>query len=113
MMPDHSIQKSTTVSAFGVDHGGISKSFKQTARDIKTEKHATHGRIAAGAVFPGFHAAAAGKRGKKLRAAGNEVGGAMVGGLLVPVAGGPAGGILGTQRAARKGYYKKQEKGAL
>jgi len=45
----------------------------------KAEKKATGGRRATGVLFPGIHGAVAGKKGKKLRAAGNELGGQAAG----------------------------------
>jgi len=94
-------------SAFGVDHGEFSKGYY---KDMRDEKHATHGRLAAGALLPGYHGAVAGKRGKKLRAAGSEVGGAFLG-SAVPGPGTVVGGAVGTQYAAKHGYYKPQKGG--
>ncbi len=120
-------------SAFGVEHGdSISK-----AAPTK-QKKASAGRQALGTVLPGYHGLAAGKKGHKLRAAGNELGG-RIGGALVGqaaaaplVAGGLAhatrpagmaalaggtgisvastlyGGVKGTQRAQRMGHYKPE-----
>lgn len=100
-------------SAFGVNHGEeISKDNRGFLKDIKNEKHATTGRHLAGGAFPGYHAAFAGKKGKKLRAAGHEILGATIG-STVPGPGTVLGGIAGTEIAARKGYYKKQKKGAF
>lgn len=123
-------------SAFGVEHGdSISKA---APTKPKTQKPASAGRQAAGTLFPGWHGAFAGKKGHKLRAAGNELGG-RIGGALVGqaaaaplVAGGLAhatrpagmaalaggtgisvastlyGGVKGTQRAQRMGHYKPE-----
>jgi hypothetical protein len=55
--------------AFGVERGEISKA----------EKKATGGRRLTGIMFPGMHGAVAGKKGKKLKAAGNELGGYAAG----------------------------------
>jgi hypothetical protein len=85
------------------------------------------GRLATSYLFPGIHGVAAGKKGKRARAAGNEVGGALGGsvagsmaGKLVArrnpvmgaVAGSYAGGIggnaAGTTRAHRRGYYRAE-----
>lgn len=88
-------------------------------------KHAdgpTKGRQAAGGLLPGAHGLAAGKKGRKLRAAGNEVGGVSVGTVAGSVvngaargrllyaipAGAAAGGVMGTRRAHRMGHYKSQ-----
>jgi hypothetical protein len=87
-----------TMSAFGVEHPGaeISKKAKQQPPSA--------GRLASGAVFPGWHGAIAGKRGKarKLKAAGVELGGAMV----VPY----VGGGLGTLVAHDQGWLKPQKR---
>lgn len=116
-------------SAFGVEHGdSISKA----------QQKASTGRQALGTVFPGYHGLAAGKKGHKLRAAGNEIGGRIAGaavgqaaaaplvaaGLghatkpagIAALAGGTAitagstlyGGVKGTQRAQRLGHYKPE-----
>lgn len=87
-------------SAFGIDHGEFSKAEKEKA---------SAGRLATGGLFPGFHAAAAGKKGNyhKLKAAGWEVGGSAVG-TLVPGPGSLIGGIAGTHIAQSHGHYKKQ-----
>lgn len=92
-------------SAFGVDHGEIAKGYY---KDMKDEKHASHGRLATGALLPGFHGAVAGKRGKKLRSAGSELGGSLIG-SAIPGPGNLVGGAVGTQYAAKRGYYKKQK----
>lgn len=103
-----------SVNAFGIDHsGGISK-----ADDPST------GRQATTAAAPGWHGAVAGKKGKKLAAAGSEIGhnyagqlaGAVAGSALTRgsrggmMLGGAAGGIAGSVRAAHtnqaKGRYK-------
>lgn len=121
------------ISAFGIDHGEISK-----ADSDRYGKHGapTTGRRLAGHFFPGWHGAVAGKKGKKLRSTGTEVGGA-VGGSIVGGAAGHAltrggggkvgaavrsgvglgtaigGSQLAVNRLQRKGYYKKQPKGAF
>lgn len=88
-------------SAFGVEHGEFSKADRS---------HATPGRVLTGAFAPGFHGAVAGKKGKKLRAAGYEVGGGVAGTLVgLP----PLGAGIGTAAAHNKGYYKKQSPGAM
>jgi len=120
-------------SAFGVEHGdSISK-----AAPAKQKKAST-GRLALGTVLPGYHGLAAGKKGHKLRAAGNEIGGRIVGSAaggiaaaplttagmahatkpagIAALAGGAAisagssiyGGVKGTQRAQRMGHYKPE-----
>lgn len=60
------------------------------------------GRVVSGAFFPGIHGAIAGRPGKKLHAAGAEVGG----GAVVPIVGGGAG----TYAAGKMGWYKSQGK---
>jgi hypothetical protein len=99
------------ISAFGVEHGEIYKlDVKRGIKDIGDEKYASHGRYAAGTVFSGPHGLVAGKKGKKLKAAGHEFGGALAGNVILPGVGGYAGGLTGTHLAAKKGYYKKQKK---
>lgn len=104
-------------SAFGVDHGEVSKA---------EEKKASAGRHAAAQFFPGAHGLAAGKPGKALRAAGHELGGNLggtlvggaVGGLtrnpaaagLGGIAGSTVGTSMGVSSAQRKGYYRAQKK---
>ena len=119
------------ISAFGVDHGDFSKAYSKYG----TEPAPSAGRRAAAGAFGGYHAIAAGKKGKKARAYGNVatrgIGGAGLGGglgagaamlatrgnptagMLGGMAGGFAGGQGGIQRGVtinqRKGYYKKEE----
>ena len=103
-------------SAFGVDHGEISKA----------EKKATTGRYAAAYFAPGLHGAVAGKKGRKLRAAVPS----SVASSEVPLSArslvqrSPEGSSravrsasaalsaadLGTQHAQKVGHYKKQSK---
>lgn len=96
------VSKGATVSAFGVDMGEVSK--KNTNKD-----YASAGRHATAIAFPGAHGLVAGKKGKKLKAAGHEVAGAVVGGSVAPGVGGMYGTAVGTNRAHRKGYYKPDE----
>lgn len=70
------------------------------------------GRLVAGGVFPGFHGAVAGKKGKKLEAAGHEVVPSLVGGAVLGPPGSIAGGMIGTSMAHKKGYYQPQHKKA-
>jgi len=119
------VEKGMSVSAFGVDHGGISKA------DKKSSGNPSVGRMAAGGLFAPFHAAAAGRKGKKLRAVGNQAGGAVLGALpgtavmgaglaakkpgmamggqFLGSGGAVAGGVAGTRRANRKGYFKPED----
>lgn len=100
------------VSVWGVNHGD------EVAKADTKQKEATPGRYATGMVFPGFHGAVAGRKGKKLRAAGNEFGLATVGGIagagltrgshLGTTAGQYLGAAGGVHRSQRKGYYKPQ-----
>jgi hypothetical protein len=119
------------ISAFGVDHGGISKA------DDKYGKHGapSAGRRATAHFFPGWHGAIAGKKGKKLRSGASQVGagiggsvaGQLAGGALGAAAtrgrsvgavhgaatvGGLGGAVTGSQlnlnRLQRKGYLKKE-----
>lgn len=64
------------------------------------EPKASAGRYAAGYLFPGWHGAVAGKKGKKARAAGNELGGSLLG----TAAGGGAG--YGAYRALASGKIR-------
>jgi hypothetical protein len=116
-LPTDTEEFGMTMSAFGVDDSRISKA---------DEKKATGGRIATGAIVSGWHGAAAGKKGKKLRAMGNEVGGSALGSaagstlgavvsrgkstgaLAGSMIGSYAGGAGGTVRAQRMGHYKPQ-----
>ena len=86
-------------SAFGVDHGDFSKK----------KEHWTHGsnmsagRAVTAGLFPGTHGLIAGKKGKKLKAAGHEFAPALASGSLgIPL----VGGIVGANAAQNKGYYK-------
>jgi len=87
----------STVSVWGVDH--LEEVSKKAQREPR--ENASFGRMATAAVFPGWHAAAAGRKGKKLRAAGYELGGALV----VPA----VGGGVGAHFAHKEGYYKNQK----
>ena len=60
------------------------------------------GRVATGALFPGWHGAVAGKKGRKLEAAAWELGG----GIAVPLP--LAGGAAGSYAAHKRGALKKQ-----
>lgn len=94
------------LSAFGVDHGEISKKVEHwtTIRD-KEQGGVGAGRAVTGGFFPGVHGAIAGKKGKKLKAAGHELAGSVVGTAL-PGPGSLLGGAAGTNAAHNKGYYK-------
>lgn len=110
-----------STSAFGIDHGLISK-----ATDPNTGKKPSGGRRALAAYNPGLHSIVAGKKGKKLRSYGNEAGGSALGalagggaGLLasrknpIPLAVGAVGGSIagsqaGLNRNQRKGYLKPE-----
>jgi hypothetical protein len=94
-------------------------------------ERASTGRLALGTAFPGYHGAVAGRKGRKLRAAGNEYGGAAAGaapgygvmaaglkrgsgrtvaaGYGATLAGSVAGANAGTRRAQRKGHYKVEK----
>lgn len=106
-------------SAFGVD---------LTAADViaKADDKPSTGRYAAGTAFGAYHAAAAGKKGQKLKAVGSTMGhqatgylggaaaGAALGrGRLLPTAvGASAGALAGSARAVHSnqahGRYKPQ-----
>lgn len=102
-----------SVSFWGVDHGGeVSKA--APAAPAQPKQKTPTGRLITGGLFPGIHGAVAGKPGNKLRAAGNEYGGALLGGVAGAAltkgraagVGQVAGGMLGTDRAQKKGYFK-------
>lgn len=111
-----------SLSAFGIDHGEISK-----ATDPNTGKKPSAGRRVLASAYPVFHGAAAGKKGKKLRAVGNEYGGSLAGGTAGGLAGAAltrgralgvyggaiGGGITGSQlglnRNQKKGYLKRED----
>jgi len=83
------------------------------------------GRYAAGWAFPGLHGAVAGKKGKKLAAAGSELGhtaGGSLGGAAIgaavsrgkltslgAAAGSTAGSLQGVKASQRKGRYKVEK----
>jgi hypothetical protein len=110
------------MSAFGVEDTRISKA------DSDRPPKASAGRIASGALASPYHGLVAGKPGKKLRAAGNELGGGVLGGVGGRIAGtvltrgkpvGAAigsrvgvlgGGAAGVVRAQGRGYYKPEKK---
>jgi hypothetical protein len=80
----------------------------------KTRDKASAGRLATGGLFPGFHGLVAGKQGPgdhKIKAAGYELGGAVLGGALVPGVGTIPGGVVGTHLAHNAGHYKRQKVG--
>lgn len=107
------------IDAFGIERPDLIS---------KQEKKASSGRLVLGGMFPGFHGVVAGKKGRKLRAAGNEAVGGMAGGVAGATIGGIAGAatrnpriatgasnigtiagsIAGTQRAQSRGHYTKQ-----
>ena len=111
-------------SAFGVEH-----EFSKEARDPKTKKEPTAGRrvLASAPITAGFHPIVAGKKGKKLRATGNQWGGSILGSAAGQIGGavatrgrsvtasslGGVGGMVAGQQAGlnrnqRKGYLKPQ-----
>lgn len=110
-----------TISAFGVeDPRLVSKAKKQ--------KPPSAGRQVAGTFIPGWHGAFAGKKGHKLRAIGNELGGGFagstagtiigrtlsrgnptVGAIAGDAIGGVAGTFAGTRHAQSRGHYKKEK----
>ena len=103
-----------TTSAFGVEHGEISKA--------KNGDQMSTGRMVATGLFAPVHGAVAGRPGKKLRATGNEMGGSVAGALTGAATaallkkpaltrdlmqGGAIGGAIGGGSInQRKGYYK-------
>lgn len=120
-------------SYWGVDHGvEISKA----SRLFDDKGKSTTGRKVTAAIFPAYHGAFAGKKGKKLRSAGNEFGGSLAGGVggravgalpglaarspgamlaggtVGQAAGSATGAVAGNARNERKNYLKKQPKGA-
>jgi hypothetical protein len=119
------VRKSMSVSAFGVDHGS---EIAKAAVDPKTGKKPSAGRrvLASAPYTNAVHPFVAGKKGKKLRSAGNQIGGIAVGGLAGGLAGSAlargnpvggavgslggsiAGGQVGLNRNQRKGYLKRE-----
>jgi hypothetical protein len=124
-----------TMSYWGIDHGEeIGKGFDDPN---PSGRRATTGRKVLAAWAPGWHAAFAAKRGKKLRSVGNEAvggygggyAGGVVGGLAAAATRKPAlargitrggqlggqitGALAGQSRNQRQGYLKKQSRGAL
>jgi hypothetical protein len=105
------------VSPFGVEHVDISKA--------ANTKKASPGRLATAGLFSPVHGVVAGKKGKKLRAGGNEFGGTLLGGIAggtvaviarkpgafhpLSAAGGTGGAVMGAMRAQKKGYFKPEK----
>lgn len=83
----------------GATYGKVKKS-DPFEIEKKKEPEATASRKALGTFAPGIHGAIAGKHGRKLKAVGNEYGGAAIGTAGGTVAGGLAGAALGA--ATRK-----------
>jgi hypothetical protein len=112
------------------------KSLVEVAKASERKK-ASPGRQALGAFFPGIHGAVAGRDGRKAKAAGNEIGGNLLGsvpgrvmtraagaaagrgkvtaalglaagGNVATGAGSLGGGLVGTRRAQREGHYKPE-----
>ncbi len=122
------VAKNMSISAFGVDHGVVSKA--SGPADPKTGKQASTGRrVLASSPFGVSlaHPLVAGKKGKKGRAFGNQVGGSILGGVggaavgaaltrgrsASAIRGGTLGGTIGGQqmglnRNQRKGYLKPE-----
>lgn len=110
-------QEGTTMakSAFGIDHGEISKAARKTTTPPST------GRIVAAGLLAPFHGAVAGKKGYKLRSFGNELGGAAAGNVAGALAGaalkkpnvGRALGSAGSIGGAVGGMYRAQHRGYL
>lgn len=121
------------LSFWGVDHGDeVSKSAGLPDKYNRNGSPSA-GRRVSGTVFSGYHGLGAGKKGKKIRAAGNEFGGTVAGSLAGGAAAGlatagrvknpkalygltfgastggaVAGSQLGVNRNQRRGYYKPQ-----
>ena len=99
------------VSAFGVDHGLVEKF------DYGSNKEPSGGRKVAAGAFGGWHGAVAGKKGKKLRAAGNQagmtVGGSLAGGLGGAALGAAPGLIARKPGAAQVGALAGQLTGGI
>lgn len=114
--------------------GGPKKRVSKAQNKLNSENWSP-GRAVTTTAFAGPHGLLMGKKGKKLRAAGNEVGGAVAGGLGGQLAGGAvgllggregarigsglggfggsvAGGVMGGRRSAKKGYYRNIAKAA-
>jgi hypothetical protein len=84
-------------NAFGVEHTPIAKAEK------KSKGNASLGRQATAQVFGGWHGAVAGRKGHKLRAIGNEVGGSIAGSTAGSLAGAGAGAVLGRKLGGAEG----------
>jgi len=98
------------------DNGSCATCIRQASRDKNARQTALHvrksddkinsTRLALGTVLPGMHGAVAGKKGKKLRAAGNEITGDVVGGAA------GIGAAYGVGRALRSGKIKNPKTAA-
>lgn len=106
---------------FKVNHDKVRKDAFNVVK-----KEGSGGRDVAAAVFPGWHGAIAGKKGRKLRSFGNETAGTIIGGAAGGVVGGAltggralgagagvgamAGSVAGSRRNQRKGHLKPIKK---
>lgn len=89
-----------TTSAWGVEHGeDIAKAWDKTSG----EKQSMTRAAVAGLAMPGLHGAMAGRKGKKLRSFGSELGGATVGAAGGRVAGMAAGALTRSPEAVKAG----------
>jgi hypothetical protein len=97
-------------------NAGLSATSKAFTPPQQNTAKPSAGRVATGALVPGYHSLVAGKKGYKARAFGNEFGAGMAGGMAGSAIAGPrlgvpagiAGAALGTMRAHKKGYLKPQ-----
>jgi len=118
----------------GLAYAGLQQARRKPVAKAEKSKYGKYGppspdrRMAAGAanyLLPGSHGAVAGRRGKKLRAFGNEGGGQVLGALAgggagaaiggrfaapVGLAGAVTGGQMGLNRNQRKGYLKPEKR---
>jgi hypothetical protein len=85
-----------SISAFGIEHGGISKA----ELNVKPNAKPNGGRMATGTYFGWMHSAAAGRKGAKLKAVGSSAGHGVVGDLAGTSVGRTLGGIGGAKGRA-------------
>lgn len=124
-------KNSKKVTAAWQGAGTVRKSdpFELAKNDL-TQSNASTGRKVTGTVFGVYHGLAAGRKGHKLRAAGNQFAGGVAGGVVGKLgataltrgrsvgaaqagglAGAAAGTLAGTNRAQNKGHFKPQNRG--
>lgn len=88
-----------------IDAFGIERPDLVSKADDRSSGSASAARLVGGGLLPGAHGAVAGRKGKKLKAVGHELGGAAVGTLVALP---NVGAAVGTNIANKKGYYKPE-----